>query len=450
MKTSYTQTADDDLGSEPEPDNTGLVNRVFNYHTLSSLLRVLGSGVLVASLSILLFQGWDASSDVSRYYTLLAFSSILAVIGFVIGKVVRENKGARTFLALAVGGATVNYTVLGALAFSIYNVGGTEYPMFAMWVAPSGFAVVAAIASALLVLTPVIYLGFSVFARQSAKRFTVLYVACNLALVVPFRSSVLIGIIGIAMVVLILKQIMLARRTDSALATREGHLVIGAQFLPLLVLLGRNFYLYTPDEFMLTMGALIVYIVLRQIATSAAKAGDKINLLLEALQTMSAFIVALGVAAIVIASGINDSLVIPAIAVVFAGLLADMSLASREHAGNFRRAAAIVFGGGLGLNLFVDPSLTTALVSIASGLIVTTYGYSVEQKSIFVTGLFGLLSGLAYQLQDVARLFDIGNWSGLALVGIGAIVLASLLERYGLAIRSRALAWRSTFSAWDY
>ena len=448
MNTSYAQTVDDDL--EPDPGDTGIVNRVFNYHTLSSLLRILGSGVLIASLSIFLFRGWDASTDISRYYTLLAFSSILAVIGFVIGKVVREKKGARTFLALAVGATAVNYTVLGGLAFSIFNLGGTDYPMFALWAAPSSIAVVTAIASALLLLTPVVYLGFSVFARQSAKRFTALYVACNLALVIPLRSSVLVGIIGIAMVVLILKQIVIARRTDSALATREGHFVIGAQFLPLLVLLGRNFYLYTPDEFMLTMGALIVYIVLRQIATSAAKVGNKVNLLLEATQTMSAFIVALGVAAIVITSTVGESLVIPAIAVVFAGLLADISLTSRGHAGNFRRAAAIVFGAGLGLNLFVNPALATALVSILSGLIVTTYGYSVEHKSIFVTGLFGLLSGLTYQLQDVARLFDIGNWSGLALVGVAAIVLASLLERYGLAIRRRALAWRSKFSEWDY
>ena len=66
-----------------------------------------------------------------------------------------------------------------------------------------------------------------------------------------------------------------------------------------------------------------------------------------------------------------------------------------------------------------------------------------------MTGLFGLLSGLAFQLQNVAKLFDIGSWSGLALVGIVAIVLASVLERYGLAIRGRMLAWRSQYSDWE-
>ena len=352
------------------------MNRVFNYQTLSSLLRILGSGILVASLSILLFRGWDASTDISRYYTLLAFSGILAVIGFVIGKVVRENKGARTFLALAVGAAAVNYTVLNGLAFSKFNNAGTVYPMFANWAAPSSIAVVTSIASALLLLTPVTYLGFSVFARHSAKRFTALYVICNLALVIPVRSSVLVGIIGIAMVVLILKQIVIARRTDSALATREGHFVIGAQFLPLLVLLGRNFYLYTPDEFMLTLGALIFYIVLRQIATSSRGAGKNANhLLLQTAQTVSAFVVALGVGVIVITSNIADVVVLPVIAVVFAGLLADISLTSTSHAGNFRHAAAIVFGAGLGANLFFHPALSTALVSIMAGLVVTTYGY---------------------------------------------------------------------------
>ena len=232
------------------------------------------------------------------------------------------------------------------------------------------------IASALLLLVPVTYLGFSVFARQSAKRFTALYVICNLALVIPVRSSVLVGIIGIAMVVLILKQIVIAHRTDSALATREGHFVIGAQFLPLLVLLGRNFYLYTPDEFMLTLGALIFYIVLRQIAMSSRGAGENANhLLLQTAQTVSAFVVALGVGVIVITSNIADVVVLPVIAVMFAGLLADISLTSTSHAGNFRHAAAIVFGAGLGANLFFHPALSTAPVSIMAGLVVTTYGY---------------------------------------------------------------------------
>lgn len=449
MNTPYAQIADDD--PEPETDDSPIANRVFNYQMLSTLLRILGSGVLVASLSILLFRGWDASTDISRYYTLLAFSGILAAIGFVMGKVVQENKGARTFLALAVGATAVNYTVLGGLAFSMFNDANTIYPMFASWAAPSSIAVITAIASAMLLLTPVTYLGFSVFARQSAKRFTILYVLCNLALVIPVRSSVLVGIIGVAMVFLILNQIVVARRTDSALATREGHFVIGAQFLPLLVLLGRNFYLYTPDAFMLTIGASILYIILRQIAQSTRGMDREKDLpLLEATQTISALAVALSTATIVITNSVTGAFIIPTVAVVFAGLLADISLTSRSRAGHFRRAAAIVLGVGLGINLFAYPALATALVSIVAGLIVTTYGYSVEQKSVFMTGLFALLSGLAYQLQDVARLFDIGSWSGLAVVGIVAIVLASLLERYGLSIRNRALAWRSQFSEWDY
>lgn len=449
MNKQYSPVVDDDF--EPVSEDPGLISRVFNYRTLSSLLRVLGSGVLIASLSILLFRGWDAGTDISRYYTLLAYSGILAVIGFVIGKVVRENKGARTFLALAIGAATVNYTVLGGLMFSLSNDVSTVYPLFANWQASSSFAVLTALASGVLLLTPITYFGFSVFARQSAKRFTILYLISNLALVVPVRSSVFIGVIGLAVVLLILHQLVIARRVDSALATREGHFVIGAQFLPLLVLLGRNVYLYAADEFMLTMGSLIAYMVVRQLAVSLRGAARKVNLsLLEVTQTISALSVALGASALVMANDISSVHVIPLFSVVFAGLLADISLTSPARDANFRRAAAIVLAIGLTVNLFAYPALTTAIASVVAGLLVSIYGYSVEQKSVFVTGLVALLGGLVYQLHDVARLFDIGSWSGLAFVGIVAIVVASLLDRYGLTIRNRALAWHTQFSEWEY
>ncbi|MDA0824107.1 MAG: hypothetical protein O3C28_17045 [Proteobacteria bacterium] len=387
----------------------------------------------------------------SRYYTLITYSGLLAAVGFIIGKVVQENKGARTFLALAVCAVGVNYAVLGAMTYSIGNENDVIYPTFASWTAPGVVALLAALTAGLLILTPITYFAFSVFARQSAKRFTMLYVAANLALLIPVRSSLAVGLIALSLVILVLRQIVAARRIDSALATREGHFVIAAQFLPVAILVGRNFYFYAVDEFMLTLGAVIVYAVARQIAISARLAGNNASgSLLRIMQVLSAIAVAFGCAAISVATNVADALLIPLVSIVFSSLLIDISLTSSTHDAGYRRTAAIVFATGITLNLFNHPGLATALIGISAGLCVAVYGYSVEQKSVFVSGMVALLSGIVYQLHDVVLMFDFGSWGSLALVGVAAIVLGSLLERYGLALRNRALAWRSQFAEWDY
>lgn len=47
----------------------------FNFKVLSAMLRILGAGVLVSSLSLLLFQGWAGSEDILRFATLICISS---------------------------------------------------------------------------------------------------------------------------------------------------------------------------------------------------------------------------------------------------------------------------------------------------------------------------------------------------------------------------------------
>jgi hypothetical protein len=336
------------------------------------------------------------------------------------------------------------------MMYSIDNETNAIYSAFANWTAPDVFASLSALAAGLLILTPITYLAFSVFARQSAKRFTVLYTIANLALVIPVLSSVAIGFIALALVMLVLRQIVASRRTDSSLATREGHFVIAVQFLPVAILLGRNFYFYAAAEFMLTLGALIVYAVAGQIAISAKLAGNNgRGSLVRTMQVASAIAAALGCPSIIGASNVADELLMPIVSIVFSGLLIDTSLTSSSNDSGYRRAAAIVFATSITLNLFAYPGLATALVGMGTGICAAVYGYSVEQKSVFLSGVIALLSGLIYQLHETFVLFDFGSWGSLALVGVTAIVLGSSLERYGLALRNRALAWRSPFSQWD-
>jgi len=55
-----------------ESDNQGIrrwkallmIQSAFSYATLSNLLRLLGAGVLVASVSIFLLKGWATGNDI--------------------------------------------------------------------------------------------------------------------------------------------------------------------------------------------------------------------------------------------------------------------------------------------------------------------------------------------------------------------------------------------------
>lgn len=421
----------------------------FNYRSLSAVLRATGAAVLVSSLSVMLFRGWNDGSDLARFYTLLTYSGVLAGIGVALGRVVGENKGARTFLALALGAVSVSVTVLGALSYSLVSDSASAVPAFAAWVAPGPEALLLAAVTAAAVLSPIAYFGFAVFARRSATQLTLMYVCSNLMLLVPSRLPVVIGAIALILVVAGLNRIAAARRRDSALATREGRLAIAIQLLPVAILLGRNYSLYPTDELLLTFSAMTLYVVLRQYRQLSTSANPGLWFARIASAPV-AVAVALGAAATTIAAGAAPAAAVPVFTLILSALFADLGLSSPAGSARYLRAAAVTLAVGFMVNLFVWPSLTGALLAIVSGAAVLIYGYSVEQKTVFSAGAATLFAGLVHQLHDAFSGFEFASWGGLACVGICAIVIASILERHGPVLRRRIIAWRERFATWDY
>lgn len=439
-----------DLSATESVENENPAGRKFNYRVLSAALRTTGALVLVASLSVMLLRGWSSGSDLARFYMLLTYCGVLAAIGVVLGHVVRENKGARTLLALALGAVSVSVTVLGALSYSLFNNAAITLPSFAAWVAPDTRSLMLAVAAATVVLSPIAYFGFAVFARRSAQRLTMFYLFSNLMLLVPSRLPLVIGALGLTLVVASLHQLAAARRHDSALTTREGHFAIAIQFLPIAILLGRNLYLYTIDELLLTFSAMIVYVMLRECARAWHQRGGLALQLVRLARVPIAFAVALGAAATAIAAGTAPAAAVPVFTLVLTALFADVGFSTPSGDARYTRAAAVTLAVGFTINLLVWPSLAGALMAIATGSAVVIYGFSVEQKTVFFAGAVALFSGLAHQLYDAFRGFDFGSWSGLALVGICAIIVASILERHGPVLRRRIIGWRERFAGWEY
>ena len=115
-------------GPEAERSRSALMQTLLDYASLSNMLRLLGAGVLMTSVSVFLFKGWSTGNDVERYLMLLTHTLLLAGTGLVIGRWVKESKGARLFLGLAQIFAMVNFAVLGAIDDLLPGLGELVLP----------------------------------------------------------------------------------------------------------------------------------------------------------------------------------------------------------------------------------------------------------------------------------------------------------------------------------
>ena len=112
-----------------------LVESIRNVATVSELLRFLGAAVILVSMSLFLLQGWSEGNDIRRYLMLLAQTGLLASGGCARSYGLKEAKGARIFFGLALISVTANFTILGALIYSVFQLDNalTTYPGYATW-----------------------------------------------------------------------------------------------------------------------------------------------------------------------------------------------------------------------------------------------------------------------------------------------------------------------------
>ena len=442
---------------ETETRDTGrwkalaLMQSAFSYVTLSNLLRVLGAGVLVASVSIFLLKGWSTGNDIQRYLMLLAHTVLLGVTGLGIGHWVRESKGARLFLALALVSAVVNFAVLGGLIYSQLQWDGwlSLYPGFANWQAGTPAAAFITAVSALLLLAPVAWIAFLSLARRSALPLTLLFLASGSLLLIPVRQAEPIAALLLVSAVVLFSQVTRLRRRDTTLATAEGRFARWIVFAPVVMLAGRGMYLYSADAVLFTVIWATAFMGLRQFSMDPG-ISDRTAVFLNRVSVLPAVTTAAGVTTIAAdANWLADPVYIPMFAVTASALFLDISLRSVSGGSGYRRLASLTVSLAMLANLWLFPSLLTAAVCLVSGLAIAIYGYSAQQRIVFGAGLFTLIAGVIHQCHTVFFWFDWSNWVVLALIGIIAIIAGSVLERHGTVLRARLGHWKRSLGEWQ-
>lgn len=423
----------------------------FSYKALSAMLRVFGAGVLVSSISLFLFQDWTGSEDIYRFATLIGFSGLLTVAGFICARIINENISARLFLGIALLSVVVNFAVAGGLIYSGMQsvLVSSTLPEFARWHIGSGMSVSLLGLASILVLTPVSIVAFRALARKSSGILFKLFVATNALLLIPIRDGNSIVLLGAVLAVFVIRQLIKLGRDDPSLSTFEGRFAKAIVFAPVLVLLGRSLFFYDPSTFAFAALSGLTFIILRQVGF-AIPLKSQLSKAIDLTSRVVAFATAAMFTCVVAQMWPHaEQLYIPIFCVIFASMLVELSLRIASSGGTIRKFAALTMVMGVSLNLFVYPSFALAVFTMAVGLVVLSYGYSAEQKFIFAAGVTALGIGFIYQLWLATTLFDFGSWGTLAALGTVTILAASVLERHGLTLKNRALQWRAQMGAWE-
>jgi len=416
-----------------------------SFTLLSRVLRAAGSAALVAALSTFLWQHWESGGDLTRAGTLLAHTLLLAGAGLVCGLRAGDGKAARTFLGLAAASLPVVFCVAGGLVYS--QLGGESaraaVPRYALWVAPSPAAALAAAAVAALCAVPVAALALGVLARRRAAVLTAAFCAANALLLVPTRDAdAVAALTGLALAGAAALEWRWLRGAPG-LATLEGGLARALVLAPLVLLLGRSVLHY--DLSAPFHGVLGIAAAASLFAASLAR---RLPGSLRACARWGALApaawgsVALAIAALQV--DLDASLGLPLAAGMFAGLLTAASLAAGEAAWGaaYRRAGGVAFAAASALGLFVAPGAAASLVAVASAIGVLAWGTLQQSRALQLAGAAGALAAGAVHVRLAVELYAWSRWGSLAALGAGVILAASAVERWGPEASARLTAWR--------
>jgi hypothetical protein len=407
------------------------------FATWSEVLRMAGAAAVVASISVFLMQGWTEVNDIQRYLKLLAQTGLFALGGYLLSTLLKESKGARMFFALALGSIPANFAVLGALIWSIMPLDNPigSFPRELLWSLQDSSGLVLTLIGALVAMILVAFLGFSIWARKHAFKLSAAYLLLNCLVLLPFRGSlitVFLSVVALASAWFMARKIFPSTSPSRTSGERFATVLLS---VPAVLIAARSLYLYQIDALALAVLGLIGYVVCRnsyKLVVSGSTMGSVIAL-----------------SSLVFASIVAGSLVemfdphlsSHSAAILFAALcccyLFDFNiwckLTTASHIANILTTVGIILAS-LAISLSGD-ALFGLLSAILFNLFVVFTGSKNQYRSVILLGLAGVVINIAVRIGELVDILFVGNWFTLAALGCLAIVVASVIERYGVVIK---------------
>ena len=278
-------------------------------------------------------------------------------------------------------------------------------------------------------------------ARHSAKMLSVHFLVLNALLLLPIRSSMAAGTVGLLGVLYALYVTGKLTGSDRALKTGEGRFALASLFVPLGIVLFRSAYFYQVDSLMVAMVSMVLFLLARQ-ASLFPDRNARLALFLETLSWPLAITVALAVTD-AFEPAVTTGLQAPLFAAVYAALAFDIM----RRTGS--RALAKMVGASISLfvalsftfSVAISPGALTAFLSLAAGVMLLLWGLAGRKPLTSIAGVVTVIAGVSFGLDDIMQLIMASSWIDLAIFGASAIALGSLIDRHGVGIKLRVTRW---------
>jgi hypothetical protein len=355
----------------------------------------------------------------------------------------KEAKGARIFFGLALVSIPANFTILGALLYSVFQWDGglTTYPGYATWQVENIASTGATLGGAMFVLLPVTLFCFAIMARHSAKSLSLHFLLLNALLLLPIRSSMAAGTIALLGVLYALFIVSKLAGKDRSLKTGEGKFALATLFIPIGIILFRSMYFYQVDSLMVAMVSLALFLSARQVSLFPDRSA-RLAVFLEMLSLPFAMVTALSLTD-AFAPDLVKGLAAPLFAAVYTVMALDVlrRTASRQLRKVIGVSISLSVALSFTLSVANSPSALTALLSLMAGVMLVLWGASGRKPVAMFGGLVTSAAGVMFGFEEIVQLVVNSSWIDLAIFGATAIALGSVVDRHGVAIKLRLDKW---------
>jgi len=226
-----------------------------------------------------------------------------------------------------------------------------------------------------------------------------------------------------------------------SLKTTTGRFVQSLLFLPPAIMLFRSFWLYDVTSLSAMVVALTLFAALRYVSQRVKPVGTVSGLLHFASAAVALLAASLSVNTVSgVGGGVYEAVVF---CIVLGGLMFDVE--RRVQNEKMARLFSICTSVVLVIFILVHQQLHDSIIVFAGGLFLaialTGIGVVQKHKEKMLIGAIAALSVLLLNASGLFNFFMQTGWLGFASLGVVAIIIASLLERFGAMFSLKAQRW---------
>ncbi len=408
---------------------------VRKYASLSDVLRMTGALAVAIAMGLFLLEGVDVKNDLYRFLTMLGLTSALTAAGFLMSMVLKEQRGSRVFISLGLLSVPVNFTVFGALIYSVTPLDSMAafYPGFAHWTATAADMSIALIGGA-VVLLPVVWLGYSVLARSARSWLSAALILGSAVLIIPVRQELWAAMLALGSTVAIWSICLKNSKDSLALKTAEGKFAVALLFVAPIIIAVRSLILYEVSGVLVLTLAGGFYFYIRQLT---ARRVEK-NIVTTSLMILAAIA---SVVVSVSAGDVLDHYMAGNLPMVFSAvilLLLTFDMYSFSHnkdmAGNISAVMVSIATVSLVFTALVSGSALITILSAAILLVVAVVSYLGRLPAAASIAAIGGVAIMFLNIDTLWAMIARTGWWGIAIGGAAAIVAGSMLDRAGTVV----------------